>query len=512
MIDPVAKLVTGRSFRMLIGGDLVDARAAARRPVTDPSTGHTIAEVPEAEVADVASAVSAAVDAQNAWARLTLGRKIAHLERFAEILTEHAEELAFLEAIDTGNPLFATRRDIDIALNNLREWPAIAQTLGSRIPRNDEPVLTYITHNPYGVVGRITAFNHPALFAINGTIMPLLAGNTIVVKSSELAPLSTFALGELFAEAMPKGVVNLVSGGAEIGDALVTHPEIKRLTFIGSVPTGLRIQERAAQSGVVKNVSLELGGKNAMVVFPDVDIDQVVSECMRGMSLEISQGQSCQATSRVLVHDSIYDDFVGRACQRLREYRMGVAYEEGTQLGPLISEEHRTKVTGYIELGLTERATLMCGGEVPEGPPAGGFYLSPALFADVEPQMRLAQEEVFGPVITAMRWSDYEAMIKIANGVDFGLSASVWSSNIDLALGTAARLEAGYVWVNDTNRHYANAPYGGFKNSGIGRAESLEELLSYLEIKSTHVRLGEGATALARINQHLTKATDQTCD
>jgi acyl-CoA reductase-like NAD-dependent aldehyde dehydrogenase len=220
---------------------------------------------------------------------------------------------------------------------------------------------------------------------------------------------------------------------------------------------------------------------------------------MLGMSLEISQGQSCQATSRMLVHRSICEEFVERAAARLRDYRIGPAYDERSQLGPLVSAAQLAMVRGYVDAGVAGGARLVTGGQRPPDVPPGGFYVEPALFAGVSPDMRVAREEVFGPLMCVMPWQDYERMLEMANGVELGLSASVWSENVHLALETARRLEAGYVWVNDTNRHYLGAPYGGMKNSGVGREESVEELLSYLEVKSTHVRAHDPAAALDRV-------------
>jgi acyl-CoA reductase-like NAD-dependent aldehyde dehydrogenase len=367
--------------------------------------------------------------------------------------------------------------------------------------QGEAETLHYTTFHPYGVVARITAFNHPALFTISGTLLALLAGNTVVVKSSPLTPLSTLVLGELFAEAFPPGVVNLVSGGASAGDALVTHPHVKRIAFTGSVGTGLTIQRRAAESGLVKNVSLELGGKNAMIVFPDVDLDTVVEAAMLGMSLEISQGQSCQATSRILVHRSIRDEFVARAAERLRGYRLGRAYDASTDMGPLVSSVQLERVAEYVARGTREGATLVYGGERPEGVPRDGFYITPALFTDVKPEMGIAREEIFGPVLSVLEWERHDELIDLANGVEFGLTGSVWSQDVDLALRTASQLEAGYVWVNDTNKHYLGAPFGGMKNSGVGREESVEELLGYLESKVTHVRMRDPQAALDRVAQ-----------
>ena len=241
--------------------------------------------------------------------------------------------------------------------------------MAGRTLQGERNTLHYTTFHPYGVVARITAFNHPALFTISGTLLALLAGNSVVVKSSPLTPLSTLVLGELFAEAFPPGVVNLVSGAVETGDALVTHRDVKRIAFTGSVQAGLTVQRRAGESRTVKHVSLELGGKNAMIVFPDVNLDTVVEAAMLGMSLETSQGQSCQSTSRILVHRTIRDAFVDRAAERLAQYKLGAAYDEGVEVGPLVSAAHLERVANYVEHGVREGATLVCGGDRPSGTP-----------------------------------------------------------------------------------------------------------------------------------------------
>ncbi len=495
--EPVERAVGGRNFRLLVGGELCAGSGGALE-VVDPSTGAVVAEAPDASAADVERAVAAAAAAQPAWEALGVRGRALHVERFAQLLAARAEEVALLDAVDSGNPLASMRRDMRIAADYLRFWPGFAVARGGRTLAAEPGSLHFTSHHPYGVVGRITTFNHPALFAVSGTLLALLAGNSVVVKSSPLTPLSTLLLGELAAEAFPAGVVNLLSGGADAGDAIVTHPRVKRLAFTGSVATGLVIQRRAAESGVVKHVTLELGGKNAMIVFPDVDLDEVVEAAMLGMSLEISQGQSCQATSRILVHRSIHDDFVARAAQRLARYRIGPAWSEDAQMGPLVSAAQLERVCGYLDEGVREGATLVSGGGRPASVPAGGHYLEPALFAGVEPGMRIAREEIFGPVLTVLAWERWDELLETANGIDLGLTGSVWSRDVDLALRTAERLEAGYVWVNDTNRHYLGAPFGGMKQSGVGREESPEELESYTETKVTHVRLSEGEEALAR--------------
>jgi acyl-CoA reductase-like NAD-dependent aldehyde dehydrogenase len=488
-----------RPFRMLIGGEFVDAQDEATEETVDPSTGERLADVPQASAADVQRAVAAAAAAQPAWAATSVRARSACFERFGELLVENLETLAALDALDSGNPIGAMRFDVRLALDYVAGWPPLAQALhGETIPASPGN-LHYTSHAPYGVVGRITAFNHPLMFAATRPLPSLITGNTVVMKPAPQTSLSTLFLGELFAEAFPPGVMNIISGGAEPGDALVTHPSVKRIAFTGSVPTGLLIQRRAAESGTVKHLSLELGGKNAMVVFPDVDPQVAVDAALFGMNFTVCQGQSCGSNSRVLVHRRIYDEFVTRAAAAMGTMRVGVAYDDQTDMGPLVSRAHLDRVSEFVESGVAEGATLVSGGRRPEGLPAGGFFLEPTMFADVRPEMKIGHEEIFGPVMSVLPWDDYEDMIALANGVDLGLTASVWTNDVDLAHQTAARMDAGYVWINDSTRHYFGTPFGGTKNSGTGREESADELRSYQETKVVHTRLGDPAAALARM-------------
>lgn len=497
--DPIAAYVGGREFKMLIGDQFVDAEGGATADVLDPSTGEKLTTVPTASRADVERAIAVAREAQPAWEALGVAGRSACFRRFDELLDEHRETLAMLDAIDCGNPVRAMRIDVDLCHAYVRGWPSLAAAMRGEVIPASPGNLHYTAHRPYGVVGRITAFNHPLMFAATRPLPSLITGNTLVMKPSPDTSLSTLFLAELFAEAFPAGVVNIVTGGADAGDTLVTHPHVKRIAFTGSVDTGLLIQRRAAESGTVKHLSLELGGKNAMVVFPDVDLDEVVEGAIYGMNLDVCQGQSCGSNSRVLVHRKIYDAFVAKMAERLKQYRVGVAYEESTDVGPLVSRAHYGRVTDFIESGVDEGATLVFGGDRPAGAPQGGNFVTPALFADVRPEMRIGHQEIFGPVISVFPWDDYEGMLELANSVDLGLTASVWTHDLDVAHKTADRLDAGYVWVNDSTRHYFGTPFGGTKNSSLGREESADELLSYLEQKVVHTRLRDPQAALARL-------------
>ncbi|MGY1812293.1 aldehyde dehydrogenase family protein [Blastococcus sp. SYSU D00820] len=497
--DPVATHVRGQDFRMLIGGRLTDGTGDTRRDVYDPSTGELVTTVPSAAPDDVATAVTAAQEAQPAWEALGVDGRAACFATFAQLVRDNRERLAMLDAIDCGNPVKAMRVDVDLSDTYLRGWPALAKAMTGDVYPASPGNLHYTAHRPYGVVGRITAFNHPVMFALTRPLPALITGNTLVMKPSEETSLSTLALGELFAEAFPPGVVNIVTGDGSVGDRLVTHPRVKRLAFTGSVPTGLLIQRRAAESGTVKHLSLELGGKNAMVVFPDVDLDAAVEGAIYGMNLDVCQGQSCGSNSRIMVHGAIYDEFVSRMAARLDEYRVGVAYDEATDVGPVVSPAHHDRVSGYIEAGVAEGATLVRGGGRPDGVPERGNFIDPALFADVRLDMRIGSEEIFGPVMSVFRWDDYDDMVADANRLDLGLTASVWTNDLHVAHKTAEALDAGYVWVNDSTRHYFGTPFGGSKNSALGREESADELLSYLEQKVVHTRLGDPRAALRRM-------------
>lgn len=499
LADPVSRYVGGRDFRMLIGGDLVEASGGRRTLTLNPNTGEELTEVPEASVEDVQRAIEAAEAAQPAWEALGVRGRSRHFERFSQLVLEHREELAMLDAIDCGNPVDAMRFDVDLARIYIEGWPGLAQAMNGQVIPASPGNLHYTASRPYGVVGRITAFNHPAMFAITRPLPSLITGNTLVMKPAPQTPLSALLLAELFREAFPPGVVNVVTGGADVGDAIVTDRRIKRLAFTGSARTGLTIQRRAAESGYVKHVSLELGGKNAMIVMPDADIDEAVDGAIYGMNFTVCQGQSCGSNSRVIVHRSLHDAFAARLAEKLSALKVGPAYDESVDMGPLVSRQHYEHVTGFVEAGIRDGAELVVGGDRPAGAPDGGFYLRPTVFAGVTESMSVAREEIFGPVISLMSFDGYDEVIELANGVDLGLTASIWTHDLDLAHKTADRLDAGYVWINDSSRHYFGTPFGGTKNSGVGREESADELLSFMESKVVHTRLREPQAAFDRL-------------
>ncbi|MET7422170.1 aldehyde dehydrogenase family protein [Dactylosporangium sp. NPDC005555] len=475
--------------RMLIGGKLVEARDGGWLPSADPATEEVIGRVPAATAADVQSAVTAAHEAWPEWAALSMVQRARILKNYARRLAEEGERLLAVEVRDTGNTIAKLRHDIANAVRGIEYFAGLGTELkGETVPASGE-YLHYSERQPYGVVGRIVPFNHPILFAAKFGA-PVMAGNTVVIKPSEQSPLSSALLAEIVAETMPPGVVNIVTGdGVGAGLPLVQHPLVKRISFIGSVPTGLAIQ-RAAAEVAVKHVSLELGGKNPMVVFPDADPDEVAANAIAGMNFGW-MGQSCGSTSRILLPDALYDDVLARIKARTEAIVQGDPADEATGAGPMNNRGQYEKALRYIEIGHEDGARLVTGGQRPEGPRfERGYWLQPTVFADVTPNMRIFREEIFGPIMSVVRYSgDYADAIRLANDVEYGLTASIWTNDIRLATRAARDVRAGYVWVNGVSRHFLGTGFGGFKNSGVGREECFDEMLGYTETKTVHVRL-----------------------
>jgi 2-formylbenzoate dehydrogenase len=481
--------VTRHPWRHLIGGRLVDADGE-RIPTWNPATGQPLAQVPLAGRAQVDQAVEAAARAAPGWRETGIRERARLVRRMAALVQEHREELAVLDALDSGNPLSAMRADVDIAVEMLEFAADAAVALqGSTIPASPEH-LSYTVREPFGVVVRLVPYNHPAMFAAGKIAAPLVAGNAVVLKPADQTPLSALRLGELFRKVLPDGVLNVLAGpGASTGDALVRHPLVRRIAHTGTARTGRAIQTAAAESGV-KHVTLQLGGKNAMIVYPDADVQQAAAAAVAGMNFTISQGQSCGSTSRILVHRDLAADLVQAVREAAEAIRVGMPLEHDTEMGPLISADHLDRVLGYVSAARDAGARLVTGGARPDAElPEGGYFLTPTVLTDVAQASPLGQEEVFGPVMAVLEWADEAQVIAVANGVEYGLTASVWTNDLVRAHTAAARLQAGYVWVNDVSRHFIGTPFGGTKSSGVGREEDMEELLGYTETKAVHVRL-----------------------
>jgi acyl-CoA reductase-like NAD-dependent aldehyde dehydrogenase len=453
----------------------------------DPATLEPTGRVPAATARDIDRAVRSAAKAQIAWAARSVWERAAALRALATAIRARGPEILALEARDTGNTIGKLQADVQIAAGYLEYFAGLASELkGETIPATASG-LHLTLREPFGVVARIVPFNHPFMFAAAHLAAPLMAGNAVVVKTPETSPLTGSILAELCHATLPPGLVNIVHGfGMPAGDALIRHPLVRRIGFTGSVATGLAIQRAAAESGV-KHVTLELGGKNPFIVFPDADLDRVVEMAIAGMNFSWA-GQSCGSTSRLLLHESVHDLVVERVAARMKSLRLGSPLDAASEMGPVNSARHRERIMALIDSARREGARLVTGGGRPVGEGfAKGYWIEPTLFADVTPAMRIAREEAFGPVVCAQRFTSEEEAIAIANGTDFGLTAAVWTRDLPRALRMVRAVQAGTVWINTAGQHFVGTPFGGWKDSGLGGEECLDELLSYSQVKAVHV-------------------------
>ncbi|TQI65342.1 aldehyde dehydrogenase (NAD+)/betaine-aldehyde dehydrogenase [Bosea sp. AK1] len=476
--------------RMLIGGELVASESGAWDESINPATEGVIGRVPAGTAADVDRAVAAAQAAWPLWNARPPQERAEVLRGFGEKIMARAEEILGVEVADTGNTITPMRGDVRMAVESLNYYAGIAHELkGETLPATDRN-LHLTLREPYGVVARIVPFNHPVMFAVARTAAALASGNAVIVKPPETSPLSAMVLSEIARDALPPGLFNIVTGpGRSVGDAIVRHPEIKRIAFIGSPASGRAIQRSAAEVAV-KHVSLELGGKNPMIVFPDNDPEEIARAAVGGMNFSWS-GQSCGSTSRLLLHEDIYDAVLEKVAERVAAIRLGDPALAETGMGPVNSKVQLDKVMGFIASGKAEGARLMTGGNRPRGEQfARGFWVEPTVFADVVPGMRLWQEEVFGPILSVGRWRTTDEAIRLANSTEYGLTAAIWTRDIKAALNMARAVRSGHLWINGFSNHFLGVPFGGMKNSGVGREEGIEEMFSYTETKTINIMLG----------------------
>jgi acyl-CoA reductase-like NAD-dependent aldehyde dehydrogenase len=474
----------------LIEGELTPGEGGAAGHWIDshePATLRPLGRVPAASAADVDRAVQSAAVAQRDWADLSVWERAARLRALASAIRARGSEILELEARDTGNTIGKLRADVEIAAGYLEYFAGLGSELkGETIPATARG-LHYTVHEPYGVVARIVPFNHPFMFAAAHLAAPLMAGNAVVVKTPETSPLSGSLLGEIVRAVLPRGLVSIIHGyGAPAGDALVRHPLVRRIGFTGSVATGLAIQ-RAAADSAVKHVSLELGGKNPFIVFPDADLDRVVELAVAGMNFSWA-GQSCGSTSRLLLHVDIHDEIVERVAARMRALRVGDPLNPASEMGPVNSARQFERMQSFIADAAAQGARLVTGGRRPEGDSfKQGYWLEPTLYADVSREMRIVREEIFGPIVCAQRWRTESEAIEMANDSPYGLTAAVWTRDLATGLRMTRSIEAGTVWLNTAGQHFVGAPFGGWKDSGLGAEECLEELFSYSRLKAVHV-------------------------
>jgi betaine-aldehyde dehydrogenase len=453
----------------------------------NPGTGLSLGKVSDCGAADIDAAVAAAKAAFKEWWRVLPLERAKILRRIAEILRQNANELAMIDAADCGNPVREMVSDAMIAAAQMEFFAGfVTEMKGSSIPMGPD-VVNFSVREPLGVVGRIIPFNHPFMFCAGKSAAPLAAGNTVIVKPPEQAPLSSLRLAELIGGLLPAGVFNVVPGGREAGQRLASHPDVAMIALIGSVPTGRAVMKAAADT--VKRTMLELGGKNALIAFGDADPDEVAGAVIGGMNFTWC-GQSCGSTSRAFIHAKIHDAVIERIKTRISHFKPGIPTDPATTMGAIISKTQFDRVVSYIDAAKQEGARLIAGGGPPADPAlANGFYIEPTIFADVNMSMRIAREEIFGPVLGVFKWSDEAKMLAEVNQVEYGLTASIWTNDLNTAHRTAMAVEAGFVWINEFGKHFLGAPFGGFKQSGLGREECFEEMLSFTQEKNIHVKL-----------------------
>jgi aldehyde dehydrogenase (NAD+) len=478
-----AKIEAGK---LLIGCEWQDAAGGRTFETVNPATAEVLTTVAEASAADVDAAVQAARkafdDLSGPWRKMSASERGRLLWKIAELVEQHIDELAELETLDNGKPIFESRYvDMPMVADVFRYYAGWATKLHGDTVNINEGAFTYTLREPVGVVGAIVAWNFPLLLA-SWKLGPALAcGNTVVLKPAEQTPLTALRFGELCCQAgLPAGVLNIVTGGPETGRALVQHAQVDKVAFTGSTVVGKEIMRSAADT--LKRVSLELGGKSPNIVFADSDLDNAVKGAINGIFF--GKGEVCCAGSRLFVEKKVEDEFLTKLVERAKKLRPGDPLDPKTKLGAIVSEQQMKSVLGYIEAGKSEGAQVVIGGNRVEIGNGKGYFIEPTIFGGVRNDMKIAQEEIFGPVLATLAFDDIEQVAEQANRNPYGLAAAIWTRDIKKAHALSRRLKAGTVWINTYGLMDAALPFGGFKQSGFGRELGQAALESYTEVKS----------------------------
>ena len=487
VLPEVTKFIEG-SPQMLIGGQPTAASSGQTFEVFNPSTGTVLTEVPRGDTADIDAAVAAAREAfdDRRWSGLRPGKRTEVLYKLGELIKRNSQELSQLESLDVGKPLKISSGEMWLVGEVFRYYAGWPTKIYGETNPTDDNLFVYSLRQPVGVCGGIIPWNFPLIMAAYKVAPALAFGNTVVLKPAEQTPLTALRLAELCLEAgVPEGVVNVVTGfGHEAGHALAGHPDVDKLAFTGSTEVGRKILH--ASEGNLKRVSLELGGKSPNIVFPDANLRKASMGSMLGVFL--NSGQVCTAGTRILVEKSVHDEFVEALVEATGTMKLGPALDEDSSLGPVVSAEQLERVTGYIDIGKSEGAEVATGGEVATDL-GDGYFVQPTVFTGVRNDMRIAQEEIFGPVAAVIEVADVDEAIAVANDTIYGLAAAVWTNDLAKAHRVARGIRAGTVWINTTGLYDPAVSFGGTKQSGFGRELGKDSMDIYTESKSVWVSL-----------------------
>lgn len=479
-----------QKLKMFINGEWVDAQSKKTRSIVNPANGNIIAEAAEGDVEDAQMAIEVARHAFDSgiWSDLSAAERASYLFKIADKLEEHADEISKLETEDNGKPLRETEFDVGDAVACFRYYAGLATKPDGQTYHVADPMQAMVVREPVGVCGLIVPWNYPLLMGVWKIAPALAAGNTIVFKPSEVTPVTSIKLFEIIQEVgIPAGVANMVMGpGPTVGNEIAESHKVDKVSFTGGTATGRSIMKAA--TGNIKKISLELGGKSPNIVFADADFETAVDYALFGIFS--NAGQVCSAGSRLLLEESIHDKFIERLVERAKKIRVGPGDDPNTEMGSLVSQQHMEKVLSYIEIGKQEGAKLVCGGNrITENGLDNGYFVEPTIFIDTTPDMRLVQEEIFGPVLVVQKFKDEAEAIQLANNTDYGLAAGVFTQDGAKALRVIKKIRAGITWINTYHPTYNEAPWGGYKQSGIGRGLGTFGFEEFTEVKQININL-----------------------
>ncbi|KEX94180.1 aldehyde dehydrogenase family protein [Burkholderia cepacia] len=455
----------------------------------NPANGAFLTKIPRGTAGDVDRAVQAAARAFKTWGKASPAERANALLKIADLLEADAERFVAFESMDVGKPIREARVDVPLAIDHFRYFAGAIRSHSDEASMLDHQTMSLTLSEPLGVVGQVIPWNFPLLMAAWKIAPAIAMGNTVVIKPSEMTPVTILELAKIFAKVLPAGVVNVVTGlGTEVGQAILDHPQVAKLAFTGSTRVGEGVAAAAAKR--IIPATLELGGKSANIIFPDANWDRAVEAAALGILW--NQGEVCESGSRLFVHESIYERFVGELKERFEKVRVGNPLDPNTQMGAQVSQIQTDRIMGYIELAKEEGARILTGGErLTGGEYDAGFFIKPTIIVDVRNDMRVAQEEIFGPVVTVLPFKDEDEVVALANASDYGLAGAVWTQDINRAIRVARAIETGRMWVNTYHDIPAHAPFGGYKKSGLGRETHKSMLDAYSQKKNIYISLNE---------------------